>query len=68
MALQVLQAAADASREFEWRWDHFDSLLGSIESRQALLAGASVSEIEAAWRPALDRFAEERESVLLYGD
>ncbi|MBN2336536.1 DUF1343 domain-containing protein [Candidatus Bathyarchaeota archaeon] len=47
---------------------HFDLLAGTDRLRRDLTDGADVQEILASWEPNLNRFKEQRELYLLYGD
>jgi uncharacterized protein YbbC (DUF1343 family) len=72
----VAQARAMAPHQFRWRTEPyefetdrlaFDLLCGTDRIRLAIEAGASIAELERAWRPGLRRFAAQRKPYLLYG-
>jgi uncharacterized protein YbbC (DUF1343 family) len=49
-----------------WKADGYDRLLGNRQVFEAVLAGKSVAQIEAIYRPALEDFLKRRSQFLLY--
>lgn len=47
---------------------HFDLLAGTDVLRHSLEAGVAVEDIVASWEPGLERFKDERDEYLLYGE
>ena len=76
LGIAMTQSAYEMYREkFEWRQNAyeyefdknpFDVICGTDKIRKAIENGTSLSEIEAAWQPALDEFREARKKYLLY--
>ena len=52
--------------EFQWRRLPFDLIAGGDRLRRDIERGVSLARMEAAWRPALTRFAAARRRFLLY--
>ncbi|HEU4328625.1 MAG TPA: DUF1343 domain-containing protein [Roseiflexaceae bacterium] len=52
--------------EFSWHTNHFDLLMGSTRTREAVEAGVPVGEIVESWRDALARYEQQRAAVLRY--
>jgi uncharacterized protein YbbC (DUF1343 family) len=50
----------------DWQTQHFNRLLSDEQTFQAIAAGRSVDEIEAAYRPELEEFLTRRRPHLLY--
>lgn len=48
------------------RANMFDKVMGTDEVRKAIQSGKSAAEINASWKPARDRFAQERAKYFLY--
>lgn len=53
-------------RQFEWRADGFDRLLGDASVREKIDQGASISRIMDSWTPAQVQFNQKRDKYLLY--
>ena len=52
--------------EYEYERTPLDLILGDKQLKDDLEAGREVLDLEAAWRPELSRFIEERRQYLLY--
>ncbi|MDR2704158.1 MAG: DUF1343 domain-containing protein [Planctomycetaceae bacterium] len=50
----------------KWETKNLDTLLLHRQTRQMILEGKPISEIEAVWQPELNQFLEDRKPFLLY--
>jgi len=53
-------------KEFQFRTDHFDKLIGSDYIREKIIDGIHPDSIINSWQKKLDQFKEKRKSYLLY--
>lgn len=51
-----------------WQLERYDALLGHRATLEGLKRGESWSNLEAAWKPELDRWIKRRTAYLLYAD
>jgi hypothetical protein len=50
----------------KWETKNLDTLLLHRQTRQMILEGNPISQIEAVWQPELNQFLEDRKPFLLY--
>jgi uncharacterized protein YbbC (DUF1343 family) len=74
VGVEMLVAARALYRDFEWRYDSWDSvrpywidkLTGSTRLREQITAGASADEVVGAWKAELAAFDQRRQQYLIY--
>ncbi len=72
LAFRPLRTGLEIARQLvlrhagPWMSDKYIGLLGNQKVFEALCAGKTVDEMDAIYRPELDRFIKQREKYLLY--